>query len=209
MTPPNFNRVARIYNLAEHLTFGPALQRARTHFLPQLAATKSALVLGDGDGRFLAALLRAHPHIAAHAVDASPTMLALLRARTAPHPVALTCADIRTYTPTTPHDLIATHFFLDCLTTPEVHSLAHRIAAISPAQTLWLISDFHIPATGPMRLIAQALVRTLYAAFNLLTNLNRTALPDHAEALTDAGFTRTHQHLSLFGLLTSELWQKL
>ena len=207
MTTPNFNRVARIYNLAEHLTFGPALQRARTHFIPQLVAKQSALVLGDGDGRFLAALLRTHPHIAAHAVDASPTMLALLRARCAPHTVTTTCADIRTFTPHTPHDLIATHFFLDCLTTAEVAALAQTLATHSPAQTHWLITEFRIP-TGPLNPIARALIRSLYAAFNILTNLNRTALPNYAEALTAAGFTRTHRHLSLFGLLTSELWRK-
>ena len=207
MNAPNFNRVARIYNLAEHLTFGPALQRARTHFLPQLASIHSALVLGDGDGRFLASLLRAHPHIAAHAVDASPNMLARLRARCTPHAVTTTCADIRAFTPTAPHDLIATHFFLDCLTTAEVATLAHRLAAHTPAQAQWLITEFHIP-TGTLRPIARALVRILYAAFNLLTNLNRTALPNYAEAIASAGFIRTHQHLSLGGLLTSELWRK-
>src|SRR5206468_3304021 len=54
---PNFNLIARPYRALEHLTFGPALQRTRTHFLPLLADRQNALILGDGDGRFTAALL--------------------------------------------------------------------------------------------------------------------------------------------------------
>ena len=78
---PNFNRIARPYRWLEYLTLGPALTRCRTHFLPQLAACRTALVLGDGDGRFLAGLLAANPDLRADAVDTSATMLQLLTRR--------------------------------------------------------------------------------------------------------------------------------
>jgi hypothetical protein len=53
---------------------------------------------------------------------------------------------------------------------------------------------------------ARGVVRLLYLAFQLLTGLRVTKLPNHASALTAAGFTRIAQRLSVGGLLTSELW---
>ena len=57
----NFDLIARPYRWLEYLTFGPALARCRNHFLPQLTDRRAALVLGDGDGRFLARLLAPTP----------------------------------------------------------------------------------------------------------------------------------------------------
>ena len=60
---PNFDRVARLYRWAEYLLLGPLLARTRKHFLPQLTSATHALVLGDGDGRFLAHLLHHAPKL--------------------------------------------------------------------------------------------------------------------------------------------------
>ena len=81
---PDFNRIAKPYRWLEFLTLGRALERCRLHFLPELAASRNALVLGDGDGRFLAALLAANPHLNADAVDSSAAMLELARQRLGP-----------------------------------------------------------------------------------------------------------------------------
>jgi hypothetical protein len=58
-----------------------------------------------------------------------------------------------------------------------------------------------------MRLPARLLVRSLYLAFRILTGLRTTRLPDHATPFTAAGFTQIAGHLSLAGLLTTQLWQ--
>jgi len=79
--PPNFDSIARIYRWAEYLSLGPLLVRTRNHFLPQLAPCRRALVLGDGDGRFLARLLQQNHGLHALAVDTSAKMLHLLRQR--------------------------------------------------------------------------------------------------------------------------------
>ncbi|MCU1251115.1 MAG: Methyltransferase type 12 [Edaphobacter sp.] len=104
------------------------------------------------------------------------------------------------------YDLIVTHFFLDCLTQPELNTLITRIAPTLTPGALWLISDFRIP-NGVMRLPARALIRSLYLAFRILTGLRSTHLPDHATPLAQAGLTRIAQQHSLAGLLTTELWQ--
>jgi SAM-dependent methyltransferase len=212
--PPNFDRVARIYRWAEYLTLGPLLQRTRTHFLPQLTHTRHPVVFGDGDGRFLARLMAQNPALHAVAVDTSAEMLRLLRARceavSPDAPTRLTTLHQSALETTPPRDtdLIATHFFLDCLLQTELADLTHRLAQDVRPGTLWLLSDFRIPARGPLRPFARAYIRLLYAAFRILTGLRVTALPDPAAALTTAGFRLKAAHQTLGGILYTELWER-
>jgi SAM-dependent methyltransferase len=204
---PSFDGIARPYRWLEYLILGRALERTRTHFLPRLSDRRHALILGDGDGRFTATLLAQNPTLQADAVDLSASMLALTRQRTASLRLHTHHADARAFTPPHPPDLVVTHFFLDCLTQPETAALAARLAPALAPQALWLVSDFRIPP-GPLHWPARALIRLLYLAFRLLTGLRTTHLPDHAAALTAAGFHRLAHHHSLAGLLATELWQR-
>jgi SAM-dependent methyltransferase len=194
----------------EYLSFGPALCRCRTEFLPDLGHCRNALVIGDGDGRFTARLLETNPAIRVEAVDASPAMLrALVRraGRNAPR-VRTEVADARAWQTTSvePYDLVVTHFFLDCLTTYEVRSLVEKIRSASAPNTLWVVSDFVVPRSLFGRIVARPLVSGLYCAFGLLTGLDIRALPDHASAFAESGFKMTRQRIRLWGLLASELW---
>jgi Methyltransferase domain len=211
MTPPNFDPVARPYRWLEYLTLGPILQQTRTHYLPALTQQKSALILGDGDGRFLAQLLNQNPHLQAEVIDTSATMLHLLCQRCAPYANRLQThqTNALTFHPelTKKYDLVVTHFFIDCLTQTQLESLITQITPHLTPQAIWLISDFRIPPTGPMNLIGRIYIRSLYLTFRILTNLRVTALPDHTPPLTQSNFTRISQHHRLGGLLTTELWQ--
>jgi ubiquinone/menaquinone biosynthesis C-methylase UbiE len=206
---PDFDPVARIYRFAEYLTLGPLLQRTRTHFLPQLPPRHRALLLGDGDGRFLAQLLTHQPNLRALAIDTSATMLHLLRQRCQPHAHRLQTlqASALSVTPAPDIDLITTHFFLDCLTQPELNTLAHQIATHTAPGTLWLLSDFAIPPTPRLRPFATLYIRALYVAFRILTGLRVTHLPNPQAALASAGFDRIARHELLHGLLYTEIWQ--
>jgi ubiquinone/menaquinone biosynthesis C-methylase UbiE len=207
----NFNPIARPYRWLEYLTLGPILQQTRLHHLPRLTQQKSALILGDGDGRFLSQLLSQNSHLQAEAIDTSSTMLHLLRKRCAPYANRLQThqTDALTFrpAPTKKYDLVVTHFFLDCLTQTQLEILITQITPHLTPQALWLISDFSIPPTGPMRPIARAYIRSLYLIFRILTNLRITNLPDHTDTLTQINFTRLAQHHRLARLLTTELWQ--
>lgn len=214
---PDFDPLARPYRWIEYLTFGPLLQRCRTQFLlpqslPHLRNCRRALILGDGDGRFTQALMGALPAIHVHAVDASPAMLAALTRRVgqagASQRLSTELADLRQWTPQigVPYDLVATHFFLDCLTTREVESLAARLDPCLAAASQWLVSDFAVPSTPFGHLIARPLVAALYLAFRLLTGLDVNRLPAHQFALQQNGWKLAFQRPRLHGLLVSELW---
>jgi ubiquinone/menaquinone biosynthesis C-methylase UbiE len=213
--PPNFDRVAPIYQLAEYLTLGPLLQRTRTALLHHLGNPRHALVLGDGDGRFLTQLLLRYAACRALAVDSSAAMLTRLRRRTLRRvPDAATrlttlqtdALDLTTLAPQP--DLIATHFFLDCLTQPELDALVDRLAPQLPPSGLWLLSDFALPPNRVLKPFAVLYIRALYLAFRVLTGLRVTRLPDPASALHRAGLRRIAHRTFLFGLLYTELWQR-
>jgi hypothetical protein len=121
--------------------------------------------------------------------------------------IATHCVDARTWIPApVRYDLIVTHFFLDCLTTADVATLASRLRPLVAPEGHWLISEFAVPQGWFGRLVAQSLVSLLYAAFRLLTSLEVRQLPAYRKALSDAGFTLVHEKKSLCGLLTSEVW---
>jgi len=206
---PNFDRLAVIYRWMELATFGPWLHRTRCAFLNRLADRRRALVIGDGDGRFAAQLLRAHPAIAIDAVDASPAMLRALvrRARFHAARVAPYVADARRWQPVAKtYDLVVTHFFLDCLTTDEVWRLAETVRGAVAEGSLWVVSEFAIPRNRFGKFVARPLVAALYFAFGALTGLRIRRLPDYAAALRGAGFALVNRRTWLSGLLTSELW---
>ncbi len=207
---PNFDRLARVYRWMEWLSFGPALARSRRFFLSELGECRHALVLGDGDGRFTAHLLERNREIRVDAVDASLAMLCELRRRASRYPgrVETHLADVRAWTPPeVDYDLVATHFFLDCLSTDEAANLARRAHSCMAPKGVWLVSEFNEPAGRFGRIVAGPLISFLYRSFGLLTGLEVRHLPDHRQALADAGFALMQRHSSLGGLLVSEMWK--
>src|SRR5258708_10812247 len=123
----NCDGIARVYRWLELLAFGRALERRRCAFLSDLHDARRVLVMGDGDGRALAALLQAAPAANVDYIDSSAAMLELARARNGAERVAYYGADALTVAlPPAEYDAIVTHFFLDCLNTEEAGTLIAR-----------------------------------------------------------------------------------
>ena len=155
----NFDRIARAYRWLEYASFGHALERCRFSLVARLHSAQSALVLGDGDGRFLQRLLMENPDVVVDAVDASPAMLRLLTERCGTGRVVTHCADALTFRPPrTEYDCIATHFFLDCLTSGECAALALRLREQLAPGGSWIVSEFRVPR-GVLRVPAALLIR--------------------------------------------------
>jgi ubiquinone/menaquinone biosynthesis C-methylase UbiE len=211
---PNFDRIAAIYRWGEYLSLGPLLQRTRTRFLNELGNPRHALVLGDGDGRFLARLLVRYPQCTAVAADISAVMLDKLRRRclqTVPDAADRLTTLQRSaleIDPAPSTNLVVTHFLLDCFSQRDVDALITRIASQLAPGTLWLVSDFALPNNALLRPFARLYIASLYAAFRLLTGLHVNQLPDPQSALHRSGMCRITRSTFLGGLLYTELWRR-
>ena len=197
----NCDRIARWYRWFEYLGFGGELQRRRCRFLAQLKGVRRALVLGDGDGRFLARFAERNRYASADYVDLSPRMLALARHRAGNERIRYHNADaLAAPLPQAEYDLIVTHFFLDCFNQRDAERLIDRAAAAARPRAVWLVSEFRARAwTRP-------LLRGLYLFFHVTTGLKTRRLVDHRPLLERRGFRLEREETSRFGLLASELW---
>jgi ubiquinone/menaquinone biosynthesis C-methylase UbiE len=207
---PDFNRLAPFYRWMEWFSFGPFLWKCRCAFLPEIADKQSALILGDGDGRFTARLLHSNPHITVDAIDASDAMLRQLthRAQRNSDRLRTGLADARRLSlpAAASFDLVVTHFFLDCLATCDVEILAMKIRSRLAPGAAWIVSEFAIPENLYGKFLAAPLVSALYFAFACLTGLSIRRLPDHRHALRQAGLLLSGERTWLGGLLVSEMW---
>ena len=216
----NCDLLARWYRWLEYAGFGRALERRRLEFLPRLVHARKVLVLGEGDGRFLAALLRVNRTAEVDYVDGSGGMLDLARRRaqvaegmgTGEIPrVRFHRGDAAAWLGArTPggYDAICTHFFLDCFTQDQLEPLVHGIARHASAPACWIVSEFRYPDTGSARFWGRVFIRMLYGFFRVSTGLRVRRLPEHERSIAAAGFRRTQQVVAARGILTSELWER-
>lgn len=214
----NFDGLARIYRWLEYASFGPWLQRCRCAHLPLPGAPRRALVLGDGDGRFLCRLIEANPAIVVDAVDLSPGMLRAAdrrMARLSPQArrrIRFCCADMRQPSSFLEsaqdrgYDLVVTHFSLDCLTAGEVDRLAAAIVPRLSGGAIWLVSEFSVCAGPLLSPLSSAVIASLYRAFGLLTGLSVRSLPDYAASLRHAGLRLDREVSFVAGLLKAQVW---
>jgi SAM-dependent methyltransferase len=207
----NFDPVARLYRWTEYLSFGPMLERCRETYLARLTEARRALVLGDGDGRFLARLLAVNPGLTVDVVDSSRRMLRVLESRVesrigSRQRINLYHADALAWEPAGNYDLIVTHFFLDCFLPEQLDQLIDRVLPHAAPGAKWVISEFAVPANPWLAPLAAALIALLYRIFFTLTNLPVRLLPDYCSALRDRGLLLHDQHSHLAGLLCAQLW---
>jgi SAM-dependent methyltransferase len=200
----NCDPIARWYRWLEYLGFGRALERRRNAFLSDVANARRALVLGEGDGRFLARLAGAmfrHPETTIDYVDLSPRMLELARSRAGDRVDYVLGDALAVPLKTAEYDLIVTHFFLDCFNEQDAEVLIERIAAAAKPNARWLISEFRVSNWW-----SRLLVAVLYLFFRITTGLKTRRLIDHRPSLRQHGFTLKKAESARAGLLISELW---
>jgi ubiquinone/menaquinone biosynthesis C-methylase UbiE len=206
----SFDSIAPLYRALEILAFGNALHFARVAFVDKIGSASRALIAGEGNGRFLEALLRRHPTIRIDCVDASARMLQLAKARVHDNPrVRFLHEDLKVWSPDeNSYDLIVTHFFLDCFTEQEVRLIVAKLAQAATSGAIWLLSDFAIPLGGVAKLHALAWLGAMYRFFRLTTRIGGAELIDPSPFLCAHEFRLSAQTLSRFGLIKAELWHR-
>ena len=204
----SFDAIARGYRFVEALVFGPALQRARVAWLGEVTTVRQALVVGEGDGRFLEQLLRVAPDVRVECVDASARMLELATARVPSDRVTWVQADLATYVPHQRYDLVVTHFVLDCLDGATLPVLVARLAGALEPGGRWLLADFRVPKGRLRSLRAHFWLFMMYAFFRLVAGLRVRALVDPTPSLETSGLVRQCFVETDAGFLGSAVWRQ-
>jgi ubiquinone/menaquinone biosynthesis C-methylase UbiE len=209
----NFDRIARHYRWLEAIVFGNVLQRSRICWIDKVPRPARTLIVGEGNGRFLCELLRAHPGIEVDCMDASAWMLQLARERvwrTNPDSasrVRFFHRDVLNWSPSERYDLLVTHFFLDCFQRPALHSIVAKLARAAMPGATWLIADFTVPPGRFARLHAKLWLRAMYSFFRFATGIAANELIDPAACLQNNGFACDARKLFRMGMLKSELYR--
>jgi len=207
----SFDRVAPFYRSLERLVFGDQLQEARVAFVSEIPTSCRVLIVGEGDGRFLAEFVRQYPEAEIDCVEASARMIALARSRLgAAHKVNFVRADLRQFSLEKDcYDLIVTHFFLDCFTGAALHEVVQRLADAANAAAVWLLADFRLPENGWQRVHARVWIRAMYLFFRLTSGLKTRRLDDPAPSLRENRFACDRERRSCFGMIQSSVWHRL
>ena len=210
----SFDSIAPAYRTLETMAFGRDLQRARVACLGEIGTPRRALIVGEGNGRFLCELLRLHPNVEVDCVDASQRMLELARKwieRDIPdcgNRINFLPQDITSWSPPEHQfDLIVTHFFLDCFPENRVAEIVAQLSRAATANATWLLADFRIPAGVFTRWRADLWLTTMYRFFQFTAGIEARELIDPSPFLRMVGFALASQHLFRSGMVKSELWR--
>lgn len=211
--PISFCRFARAYNFLEKLVFKDALEKTRFACLDSIAEAKRILLLGEGDGRFLAKLTSINPDCLITVLDASPIMLALAKAKV---PAMFQgeiyfCKEDATKIPFPfeAFDAVVSHFFFDCFTEETLSALLEKLSSTLRPSGKWLIADFVEPSPNTLHSLPQFLcLRILYAFFRLTCGIEARRVISLHKILRTHGLCESRCISFSNGLLTSLVFIK-
>ncbi|OUW85465.1 MAG: hypothetical protein CBD74_03415 [Saprospirales bacterium TMED214] len=187
-THHGYDQLAGRYQLFEKLMFGSSLAKARTALLSSIPACRSALVLGDGDGRLLEQLLTTQPNCQITSIDQSRRMLEIQQKCLSHHPrrddVTWRQQDARELEGfDRQFDLLVSAFFLDCFTFQELEThVPLWLNTLRPGGHFYLV-DFQEPDSGWRRLRGKMYLSTMHHFFRWYTNLPNRVLVDWKQVL--------------------------
>src|SRR5579862_867263 len=169
----NADQIASSYRWLEYAAFGRELERARVDFLPHCEAARQVLILGEGDGRFLARLLQCNREASVVVIESSQRMIELARRRI-PHRERSRVQFHQLHAgahalPEAPYDLVITHFFLDLFSSAEAEAMIHKVNAALQPGAIWLLSEFQEPPGALRRQHARLWLAAMYGFFSLTT----------------------------------------
>lgn len=183
--------------------------------LPAVVESRRVLIVGDGDGRFLDALLRAVPNATVDSVDISPAMIGLAKRRVESSVgkgsrVRFHVADVRVNElPAADYDLIVTNFLLDCFPADELSFVLDRLSSVASADARWVVGDFALPPGRVARTFAHVALGGMYAFFRIVTGIPARSLVDPSPLMTAIGWAPDRESTQLGGFLVSRLWRRL
>lgn len=204
----SFDRIAPHYRWLEPILAGGILQRARIAHLGALDHAENILLIGEGPGRFLAALRERRPDVPVTVIDSSKRMLDLAEANST-GPTQFIRADITTDPlPKGAWDGIVTHCFLDCFNPTTLKRVIHRITECATPDVDWLVTDFALPSAGWRRTRARLIHALMYRTFRLTTRLEAHRWTDPSALLRTHGFQLSARIPFNHGLIAADHWER-
>jgi len=190
-----YDALAPHYQAIEYLRFGRRLQRARVGLLDALPRPRTALLLGDGDGRLLQAFVSRFPEAKVVSVDLSRKMLGLQRRRLGVVPgvrrefVHWVHGDARQLLFwESDFDVVVAPFFLDVFLPKDIRQLLQRFSTwLAPDGHLYVV-DFRQPQTGARYYWAKFWLGMMHLFFRWRTGLEPKQLADLQEMIQQSDF---------------------
>ena len=213
----DYSRIATVYQWLERAAFGNKLQRARTAHLDRLLeglpATAHVLIIGDGDGRFLEALLERSPRFTIVYVEPCATMIALAQARVEAdarvqwinHTIQQWCKDRSLEPEFKCYDLIVTHFVWDSIQPNELTGITQNIQKRMTRGGHWLLSDFD----SSINRRTAAIVTVMYLFFYLTAGVQWRKLKKFNSLFESQHLQLHDQKEWMSGLIYSQIWTSL
>ena len=124
---------------------------------------RRVLILGEGDGRFLARLLRCNRNACIAVLESSGRMIQLARSRVTPgdrsrvefHQVDAVAHSL----PAGPFDCVVSHFFLDILNCRDAEAVIGKVSTLLSPGASWLVTEFQEPPGEARRAACSPMAR--------------------------------------------------
>jgi SAM-dependent methyltransferase len=208
-TAGRFDLVAPIYPALERWVFGMRLDDAREAFFEEILEADRVLLVGEGNGRFLASLLARKDKGCVKVVENSAVMIRLAKDRVrrlgeTRCTLKFIESDVREYHPADKFDCVVTHFVLDLFNPPAQRSLIERITELTTRSGTWINVDFL-----PARTLRGGILMWLqYSFFRLVSQIEARHCFDESTAAAAAGWTVIETISYLGGLVVAKRLQK-
>lgn len=209
MAGVDYSKVALFYKWIERAVFGGKLQRARVALLSQLISEihdecdTRVLVVGDGDGRFCAELLKRTSRLRVDYVDCSEGMVRLAKKSVGDSDrVAWCCEDLRSLDGAG-YDAVVAHFLLDGFEGDERKAVLRGLLKKVKAGGVFHMSDFDPVA----KVWGQTLVRAMQVFFAVSAGLPFVqVVRDDAEVEASGGIKMSEKCWQK-GWIYTQLWK--
>lgn len=204
----SFDQLAPHYRWLERVTAGGILQRARLAHLAALDDAQNILLVGEGPGRFLAALRARHSSKPITVMDSSARMLEAARAVSS-GPTTFQQIDLTTEAlPPSSWDAVVSHCFLDCFAPSTLETVILNIAQAATPTAEWLITDFALPPSGWRLTRAQFAHSLMYKVFRISADLEARRWTDPSPYLRTQGFQLLARQPFNHGLIHADHWRR-
>jgi demethylphylloquinol methyltransferase len=146
----SYSMMAAVYDSLTGAVTGGANLASRLVQVDQMQPGERVLYVGVGSGEDALAAARKGVHVTC--LDLSPAMIrkAQQRFACAGQPAEFVCADVMTYSPDEPFDIVVANYFLNVFTRPVMEDVYSRIVALVRPGGRLMIADFARASGGPI-----------------------------------------------------------